>query len=263
MMAATHAAFSTVSYLGGAAVFEYPVDPLSWGLAVFCSLLPDIDLPTSTLGRMLFWLSVPLEKRFGHRTITHSLVGIATFAALALPLYLTSYHAHFWSAIGGYWSHLQLDMVNVRGVDLFWPSSLRVVIPGKVDYRIEVGSKVEMTVLVALLAFCAFLYPVSSVGLRGGMHQLLKDFDLEYSLFVQVQGLHWYTLDLKAVDNLTLDHIQCHCPVLGAWQDGLIVEYQGKIRSVGRRASFIIICIPLAPCWSGVNPCGWLRNGWR
>ena len=32
MLAATHAAFSTALYLGGAAVFEYQTDPVSWGL---------------------------------------------------------------------------------------------------------------------------------------------------------------------------------------------------------------------------------------
>jgi inner membrane protein len=24
--------------------------------------------------------------------------------------------------VGGYWSHLWIDMLNVRGMDLFWPS---------------------------------------------------------------------------------------------------------------------------------------------
>ena len=72
MLAATHAAFATALYLGGAAVFEYQTNPVSWGLAMLFSLMPDIDLPTSKVGQPLFWLSVPLEKRFGHRTITHS-----------------------------------------------------------------------------------------------------------------------------------------------------------------------------------------------
>jgi hypothetical protein len=35
-------------------------------------------------------------------------------------------------------------MLNVRGVDLFWPSPVRVVMPGRIGYRMEVGSKAEM-----------------------------------------------------------------------------------------------------------------------
>lgn len=49
-----------------------------------------------------------------------------------------------------------------------------------------------------------------------------------------MQGLNWYTLELKVIDNLTLEHIEFNCPVLGAWQSGLIVEHNGKARSVGK-----------------------------
>jgi ankyrin repeat protein len=55
MLSATHAAFSTALYLGGAAVFEYPTDPVSWVLAILFSFMPDIDLPTSKVGRPLFY----------------------------------------------------------------------------------------------------------------------------------------------------------------------------------------------------------------
>ena len=233
MLAATHAAFSTALYLGGAAVFEYQTEPVSWGLAMLFSLMPDIDLPTSKVGRPLFWISVPLEKRFGHRTITHSFIGVTILVALASPLYFI-YPLCFWSVIGGYWSHLQIDMANIRGVDLFWPSPIRVVMPGKIKYRLEVGSKAEMIVLCSMLVFCAGLYPMSSLGLRGGLHQILKDFEISYDEYVEVQGLNWHTLELKAIDNLTLEHIECNCPILGAWQNGLIIEFNGKARSVGK-----------------------------
>ena len=72
------------------------------------------------------------------------------------------------------------------------------------------------------------------MGLCGGLHQILKDFDISYDEYVEVQGLNWHTLELKAIDNLTLEHIECNCPILGAWQNGLIVEYNGKARSVGK-----------------------------
>ena len=75
---------------------------------------------------------------------------------------------------------------------------------------------------------------MSSLGLRGGLHQILKDFEISYDEYVEVQGLNWHTLELKAIDNLTLEHIECNCPILGAWQNGLIVEFNGKARSVGK-----------------------------
>ena len=232
MLAATHIVFSTALYLGGAAVFEYKTSIIMWAIAALFSLMPDIDLPTSKVGRPLFFISVPLERRFGHRTITHSFIGVGILAGLASPLYVY-YPLAFWAIMGGYWSHMQIDMANIRGVDLFWPSAIRVVMPGKIRYRLEVGSKAEMIVMCSLLVSCLGLYPMSNLGLRGGLHQILRNFDISRDEYMKVQGKNFYSLELKAIDNLTLEHIECTCPILGTWQGGLIVEYQGKSRAVG------------------------------
>ena len=63
MIAGTHIAFTSVLYLGGAALFEYDTDLVGWVLAAAASLLPDTDLSTSKLGRALFWVSTRLERR--------------------------------------------------------------------------------------------------------------------------------------------------------------------------------------------------------
>ena len=118
MIAAIHAAFATGLYLGGSALFEYPAEPVGWGLAVFFSLVPDIDLSTSRIGRPLFWLSVRLERQHGHRTVTHSLVALLLVAGVASPLFAVGRGGWFWAILGGYWSHLWLDMLNLRGIDL-------------------------------------------------------------------------------------------------------------------------------------------------
>jgi inner membrane protein len=232
MLAGTHIAFSSALYLGGAAVFEYETSIITWAIAALFSLMPDIDLPTSKVGRPLFFISVPLEKRFGHRTITHSDIGVAVLCLLASPLYYT-FPLYFWAIVGGYWSHLQIDMANIRGVDLFWPSPIRVVMPGKIKFRLEVGSKAEMILLCSMVVFCIGLYPMSNLGLRGGLHQLLRNFEIAHDEYVKVQGKNFYSLELNAIDNLTLEHIECNCPILGAWQGGLIVEYNGQSRAVG------------------------------
>jgi inner membrane protein len=177
MLAATHIAFSSALYLVGAAVFEYETSIITWAIAALFPLMPDIDLPTSKVGRPLFFISVPLEKQFGHRTITHSFIGVAILCTLASPLYAT-YPMYFWAIVSGYWSHLQIDMANIRGVDLFWPSAIRVVMPGKIRYRLEVGSKAEMIVLCSMIVLAVGLYPMSDLGLRGGLHQLLRNFDI-------------------------------------------------------------------------------------
>jgi inner membrane protein len=232
VLAGTHIAFASTLYLGGAALFEYNTDLVGWALASAASLLPDADLPTSKIGRALFWLSARLEKRFGHRTLTHSVIAIAALALLVSPL-LWVEPVYFWCIVGGYWSHPWIDMLNIRGADLLWPSPIRVVMPGNRSWRMEVGSKAEMVLLTSLVVACLALYPVSGLGFRAGLQQLLGNFEMARDSFIKKAGTRWYTLELEAIDNLTLEHITCQCPVLGVWQSGLIVLHDGRPRAVG------------------------------
>lgn len=232
MIAGTHVTFAAALYLGGGALFGYRPDWLGMALAGMSALLPDVDLPTSRVGRTFFFLSVPLERRFGHRTITHSFVGLSIVALLASPL-LLFWPFYFWCVLGGVWSHIWFDMFNVRGVDLFWPSAVRVVSPASRDWRIEVGSKAEMILLIGLLVFTAGIYPLSNLGFRGSLQLLVANFDIARDQFLREAGTRWFDLDLEATDNLTLQRVKCQCPVLGAWQNGLIVLHDGKPQSVG------------------------------
>jgi len=175
---------------------------------------------------------VPLERRFGHRTLTHSAVMLLAVAALAAPLWFLN-PLYYWAVVGGYWSHLWLDMLNLRGVDLFWPSPIRVVTPGNRNWRLEVGSKGEMILLSALLVAATALVPLSQMGFRDGLQALLQNFDIAREQHQQVAGTHWYALELTATDNLTLQAVQGKFPVVGVWQNGLIVERDGTLRAVG------------------------------
>ena len=233
MTLGTHVAFASVLYLGGATLFGYRPDGIGWLLAAAASGLPDADLPPSKIGRLFWFVSAPLERRFGHRTLTHSVVGLLAVAALASPLWLLN-PLYFWAVMGGYGSHLWIDMLNIRGVDLFWPSPIRVVTPGNRNWRLEVGSKAEMVLLSGLLVAASALYPLSQMGFRDALQALLQSFDIAVEQYARVSGTHWYDLELTATDNLTLERIACRCPVVGAWKNGFIVLHQGQARAVGK-----------------------------
>ncbi len=64
MTLGTHVAFASVLYLGGVALFGYRPDAVSWALAAVASLLPDVDPPTSKIGRLCWFVAMPLERRF-------------------------------------------------------------------------------------------------------------------------------------------------------------------------------------------------------
>ncbi len=80
----THVAFASVLYLSGAALLGYAPEPVGWTLTLIAALIPDLDLPISHIGRLCWFLSVPLERRFDHRTLTYSAVSLAGAAKLTV-----------------------------------------------------------------------------------------------------------------------------------------------------------------------------------
>lgn len=88
------------------------------------SLLPDLDHPSSTIGRRFLFISLPLSGLFGHRQITHSLW------PFVIILWVFSYEPSTMTLILafmiGYASHLLADLVSDSGVPLFWPFQRRV-----------------------------------------------------------------------------------------------------------------------------------------
>ena len=226
-------AVASVLDLGGATLFGYRPDWIGGLLAATASLLPDADLPPAKIGRLFWFVSVPLERRFGQRPLTHSALGLAMVALLAAPLGLLK-PLYFWCVLGGYGSHRWIDMLNIRGVDLFWPSPVRRVTPGNRNWRLQVGSKGKMVLLSGLLVAAAALYPLSHIGFRDALQALLKSFDIAVEQYARVSGTHGYDLELTATDNLTLERITCRCPVVGTWKNGFIVLHQGQPRAVGK-----------------------------
>ena len=132
--------------------------------------------------------------------MTHSIIAMIFLSGVFSPLFWFGRGDWFWAVIGGYWSHLWIDMLNMRGVDLFWPASVRVVMPGRPGYRMEVGSKAEMVLLSSFVVGALALYPVSQMGLRGGLHELLKNFDMAFDEYRESAGTRWYSVELAAID---------------------------------------------------------------
>ncbi len=82
MMAVTHAMIAAA----GCSLILGTANPMTLGLAVVGSQLPDLDPTDSTIGKTFFPISSWIEDRFPHRSITHSLLATAAIAAVALPV---------------------------------------------------------------------------------------------------------------------------------------------------------------------------------
>lgn len=135
----------------------------STGVMVACafgSMVPDIDHPQSGLGRVFFFLSHPLNTRFGHRGAIHGLLfwGSILTAGILLKSPLT-----LWVALGGL-SHIALDTYNISGVRALEPFNRKPLVCFKRDWRVASGSVREIVILGLLVGLIFFMHYAQSIG---------------------------------------------------------------------------------------------------
>jgi inner membrane protein len=129
------------------------------------SMLPDIDHTRSIIGKLFYPLAAWLNKRFGHRTITHS------FIFLIILFFISAYIEKIFSdnltysiiLIFAITSHLILDMITMQGVPAFYPFYRNpCVIPANPVMRINIGNKKAETIFfcitILLMIGCVNLF---------------------------------------------------------------------------------------------------------
>ena len=178
MMSLTHAAFSVslTSIVLGTANFEV------LSIAANClqqrfapaSLLPDIDTSKSFIGRLFLPISRWIETRTVHRGITHSFFATGVLTLITYPLAPLGY-AHIWKALilGYFWGWFA-DVFTKSGVEAFYPSRGRLIIPRNPHLRLGTRSRAEWFLLMVLVAIAVISININSAGgiIRGFNHAL-------------------------------------------------------------------------------------------
>lgn len=148
----------TFSAISGQNIFE---SKTALAVAVVASLAPDIDNPSSPIGRILRPISRYIHSNYGHRSVTHSLVFLIV-STLIFAIFSSYWIVWFWA----YFSHCIFDMLTLQGVLFFYPFlKNNCVMPQKPEFRFRTGDKVAETI-----SFCTFLvlgmslYPLMSQG---------------------------------------------------------------------------------------------------
>ncbi|TDQ42959.1 metal-dependent hydrolase [Aureibacillus halotolerans] len=120
-------------------------------MSTISSLLPDLCHKGSKIGRRFKGLSWLISGLFGHRTITHSWV---LFIGGSLLLYNllpeSSYAVGYAFGVG---SHLLLDALTTKGIQLFWPIRLRVRSP----LYTKTGGVVEYAIMLAMIGYICYV----------------------------------------------------------------------------------------------------------
>lgn len=132
--------------IAGLAISVYSgyTSPANLVVVGISSLLPDIDVKSSLLGRFIPFLPSVLERTVGHRTITHSLI---TTIGLSGVLYMFSPNLLIPFLIG-FLSHLILDIFT-GGVPLLYPFNKR--------FAISFGLPSAFTESITLIGFGIYL----------------------------------------------------------------------------------------------------------
>lgn len=141
-----------LSSLSGINIFQSQTSIM---VMLIATTLPDIDLPKSTIGHTFKPISLYINRRWGHRTITHSFITLLILTLLLAILEKQIMDKNTLSLIFfyAYLSHLLLDMVTLMGVPLLYPFSKNpFVLPGNPRYRIRTGDTRTETI-----AFCTFI----------------------------------------------------------------------------------------------------------
>ena len=106
----------------------------------FFAILPDVDHLKSPIGKLFYPIAKWINLKYGHRTITHSLIFyFSLFAIVAFTENVFSGSGNITLIYGfAYFSHLLFDMLTKQGVPLFWPFLRNpCVIPGNPDLRLK------------------------------------------------------------------------------------------------------------------------------
>lgn len=128
-------------------------------LTIFGSLLPDIDHTKSIIGKSFYPIAKWLDRKHGHRTITHSLI----FLFAITGIYATFENAFFNQTsttiilFFSVFSHLILDMVTVQGIPLFYPFFKNpCVIPANASSRIRNSDVRAQAIVFFMFSFVLF-----------------------------------------------------------------------------------------------------------
>jgi inner membrane protein len=139
----------------------------------FGALLPDIDNARSTMGHKFGIVSKEIQRIAGHRTIFHSLLGLAIGSLLAIGLervviyfldkqnlsvpasFVGASHLVFFGVLFGCIMHIAADALTFGGVPLFWPNRKRFGFPPNAHWRFRTGTWPEFVIVWSFMLLVA------------------------------------------------------------------------------------------------------------
>ena len=239
MTAPTHMTFGlfTASSLFSLFSLSLHKDLPAVGFAMIGSLLPDLDTPNSALGRLLPFVSIPLERRWGHRTVTHGLMCMAGLGLVGVPLCF--YRGAWYAALLiGYASHLLADSMTKSGTPLFHPHPAICVIPGSPRYRVRTGSLGERVFCLVFLGLLILVFPISKMGgTWRAIRYLLATQDMAYTDYREAATESM--LDFKGRWRISRQPAEGEALILDGSATKFLIAWQGRTLVYGEQGDIL------------------------
>lgn len=214
--------------------------------SIFSSLVPDIDSPGSPIAKALPFISNPIQKRWPHRTLFHSILGaiisstaiytVVKFFADILPIpdKVPSMILVFFFA--GYIGHLIVDSLTITGVKWLWPFQRAFAYPTSRRYRISTGDKKEKYyALLFLFLFLLYTPVLKAGGASRAIHKTFKNFQMAKEDYVKAANIETY-LTFKGSYRHDRLSIVGRSLILDATEDYFIIYLDNKVLTIGEQA---------------------------
>lgn len=204
----------------------------------FGALLPDIDLPSSAIGRVFYPVSQWINRRYGHRTITHSLFALVLFGSNALLGYAFGINIPAFVFLG-YFSHLIIDMLTPMGIMLFFPNPMQFVALGG---SIEVGSMKEIVLFVGILLVLSMLayLSIENISIRLYLEKLFGGgLDTEVRKYLQLDRTNFVDVIVKGYWSSSNTYVELEGTVVDGYENVLIVLSNGYLYRISETDSSI------------------------
>jgi len=242
MTSLTHISFSlfTLAFASVGQGMEF-----NYENALLCSigsLSPDIDNSKSWLGRIFPFISKPIENKFSHRTLTHSLLAIVfvfSIAVIVKILFDTGNFNPLAFAIG-YTSHILIDCASVQGVKVLYPFSMRnAVFPFDTQnpeaYRIIVGSKADLALgFVFVFLTIPFAY-ISFKTHTKIVREIQRDINSAVRSYNELSKNFICWARLEGINTTTGDKLKGDYLIISAEKQNMLLIKEGSLTlSVGK-----------------------------
>jgi inner membrane protein len=242
MTSPTHISFSlfTLAFASVGQGMEF-----NYENALLCavgSLSPDLDNSKSWLGRLFPFISKPIENKFSHRTLTHSLFAIVfiwSIAVIVKFLFFTGNFNPIAFAIG-YTSHILIDCASVQGVKILYPFSMRnAVFPFDTQqpeaYRIVVGSKADIALgFVFVFLTIPFAY-ISFKTHTKLIREVQKDINSAVRTYNELSKNFLCWARLEGINTTTGDKLKGDYLIISAEKQNMLLIKEGSLTlSVGK-----------------------------